>query len=63
MLAFMACVCQDRIRHMDRSLQQADLDLVMDFFSIVRNALACPKPWSSVPPALARPDQIRTGAD
>jgi hypothetical protein len=31
-----ACVvCQDRIRHMDRSLQQADLDLVMDFFSIV----------------------------
>jgi hypothetical protein len=26
---------RDRIRHMDRSLQQADLDLVMDFFSIV----------------------------
>jgi hypothetical protein len=24
---------------MDRSLQQADLDLVMDFFSIVRKAL------------------------
>jgi hypothetical protein len=46
---------------MDRSLQQADLDLVMDFFSIVRKALACPKPWSSVPPALALPRPDQTG--
>jgi hypothetical protein len=35
-------LCQDRIRHMDRSLQQADLDFVMDFFSIVRKALPYP---------------------
>jgi hypothetical protein len=27
---------QDKIKHMDRSLQQADLDFVMDFFNIVR---------------------------
>jgi hypothetical protein len=36
MWSYVVPLCQDRIRHMDRSLQQADLDFVMDFFNIVR---------------------------
>jgi hypothetical protein len=48
---------QDHITHMDRAMNQSDLDMVMDFFNIVRTPLA-PGRGPAVLPALKK-----TGAD
>jgi hypothetical protein len=42
---------QDIITHMDRAMNQTDLDMVMDFFNIVRTPLA-PGLWG---PAVCLP--------